>query len=193
MRAPRHLANPCNYQSVLCRAVRASVHALEPLFRICPALFLPLGTRPRHWNTPLCRPPSAHASAEEEIVAAVHACTRGSAIQDEVLRYKSESWLKRITATAYDLRIILSCHAPSTVLVARASSGLIKAFSWRPHSSHALHTFRCVSSARAEPRSSNAGTGPRATGPALLRRHAQWRFVRRACSPWVGECRAALN
>ena len=37
---------------------------------------------------------------------------------------------------------------------------LIKAFSWRPHSSDALHTFRCVSSARAEPHSSNAGTVP---------------------------------
>ena len=63
MRAPRHLANPCNYQSVLCRAVRASVHALEPPFRICPALFLPWGLghatgtrpcadRPQHTHRP---------------------------------------------------------------------------------------------------------------------------------------------
>jgi hypothetical protein len=94
----------------------------------------------RHWNTPLCRPPSVHASAEEEIVAAVHACTRGSAIQDEVLRYKSESWLKRITATAYDLtdNTILSCTLDGLggQGFIRAHQGLLMAAALLPCAAH---------------------------------------------------------
>ncbi len=92
VRTPGYLANPRKHQSVgLSGAAHTSLHVLGPLSD----LYMPREDRASRllrwrWQLgPLARPHSAHASLEEEAVAAVHACTRGSAIHDDVLRYQS--------------------------------------------------------------------------------------------------------